>query len=116
MAKKDRSKSSAAELVTKATPDTAIVRANVNRKTITAPSFTSLYANDVQVQTTPWDIRLIFGEITDVGSPDEPNVTVRQLGEVRLSLPLAKRLAMIVVDQLKNLEQVLGQEIPIPKD
>ena len=94
-----------------------IVRANVNRLTEKSPSFVSLYANDVQVQTSPWDIRLILGEIDTMSAVgvDNPTITVRQVGELRISVQLAKRLTMILVAQLRNYEELVG-EIPLPKD
>jgi hypothetical protein len=94
--------------------DTGIIRANLNRRVTPSPTFVSLYANDVQVQTTPWDIRLVFGEIGDA-SEDGSGVDVRRLGEVRLSLPLTKKLTLILVQQLQAYEERIGQ-ISMPAD
>ncbi len=88
-----------------------IVRANVNRVVTTAPTFQSLYANDVQLQTTPWDVRLTFGEfVVESGA-----VNVKQTGEVRMSPQLAKRVALLLVSQLKKYEERFGG-IPQPGD
>lgn len=91
-----------------------IIRANINRKIVVSPTALSIYTNDVQVQTTPWDVRLILGEIAEV-SADGAAVTIRQLGDVRLSLPLTKRLTLILIQQLKAFEERFGQ-IPMPPD
>ena len=92
-----------------------MVRANVNREVITAPTFASLYANDTQVETTPWDIRLVFGEISESPTVDRPRVVVKQVGEVRMSPQHAKRITQILVKQLEHYEKTLGH-IPLPED
>jgi hypothetical protein len=92
-----------------------IIRANVNRQVVMAPTFVSLYANDVQIQTSPWDVRLIFGEIFQAPSPENPNAIVRQLGELRVSPQLAKKLAEIILGQLAIYEKRFGA-VPSPPD
>ena len=91
-----------------------IVRANVRREVFRSPSFVSLYANDTQVQTSPWDVRLIFGEIEDVAK-DPPTVNIKQGGEVRMSPQHAKRVVMLLIQQLRNYEETIGP-IPLPKE
>ena len=95
--------------------NTQIVRANINRSVEKSPSFASLYANDVQVQVTPWDVRLILGEIASVPTPEDQTVVVREVGELRLSPQLAKRLALILIEQLRHYEDRFGP-IPTPPD
>ena len=92
-----------------------IVRANINRQVVMAPTFASIYANDVQVQTTPWDIRLIFGEIFHAPSETDPNVVVRQLGELRMSPQLTKKVLEILRHQLDVYEKSFGK-IPQPRE
>jgi hypothetical protein len=89
-----------------------IVRANVNRQEVTSPTFVSIYANDISVQVSPWDVRLILGEIFQGPSDENPNVIVRQLGEVRVSPQLAKRVVSILIEQLRGYENRFG---PIPQ-
>jgi hypothetical protein len=92
-----------------------IVRANVlNREAVRSPSFVSLYSNDTQIQMTPWDVRLIFGEIEDV-KVEGPAIKIRLTGEVRMSPQHAKRVAMILIQQLRGYEETIGP-IPLPKD
>lgn len=91
-----------------------IVRANVNRNVVQSPTFASLYANDTQVQLSFWDIRLIFGVISNIPTP-ESGVQVTTVGEVRMSLQHAKRVAMILIQQLKQYEETIGP-IPTPGD
>lgn len=93
----------------------SVVRANLNRKVVQSPTFVSLYANDVQVQTSPWDVRLILGEIAGVPTPDDPTVAVRQIAELRMSPQLTKKLTIILIQQLKGYEAQFGP-IPIPQD
>ncbi len=104
------SKKQSAEMATgEVQSESPIIRANLNRETVTAPNFASLYANDTQVQVTPWDIRLIFGEITEPPTEDRPTVVVKLTGEVRMSPQHAMKLAMILLGQLKQYEQAFGQ-------
>ena len=83
------------------------------RESTKSPHFVSVYSNDVQVQTSPWDMRLMLGEMTSAPSPEDPVVRITQLAEVRLSPPLAKRLAEIMVLQIKAYEDRFG-DIPVP--
>lgn len=92
-----------------------IVRANLNRVVTNAPGFVSLYANDVQVQITPWDVRLTLGQIGDVASDGEVKISVQQIADVRLSPQLAKKLTIILLGQLQAYEERLGP-IPQPTD
>ena len=105
-----------AEYHVEAKPDVGepFVRANLNRQHEVAPNYFSVYANDVQVQSTPWDMRLILGLIMKLPTEATDTVTVSQIGEIRLSQPLAKRLTMIMIQQLQNYEKTFG-EIPLPQ-
>lgn len=94
--------------------DLKIVRANVHREIVTSPAFVSLYANDTQVQVTPWDIRLIFGVIAEPATQDRQTVVVQTVGEVRVSPQHAKAFALILLRQLKLYEDNVGP-IPLPQ-
>lgn len=94
--------------------ETQIVRANVNRELKPSPSFASYYANDTQVQTTPWDVRFMFGLITDV-IPETSTARVERIADVRISLQHAKRLLAILTDQLRQYETNVGF-IALPPD
>jgi Protein of unknown function (DUF3467) len=88
------------------------------RQITKSPDFVSIYANDVRVQTGPWDMLLILSEIshTTPGTPDEaPVLTIKQLGELRISPQLAKKLTAIMIEQLNGYEERFGA-IPGPKD
>lgn len=70
----------------------------------------------MQVMTGPWDVRINIGEVEDVQLvADKPVMTVNQLGEVRMSVQIAKRLILMLADQLKTYEAMFGQ-IPGPPD
>jgi hypothetical protein len=94
--------------------------ANVRREPLSSPerivtkspAFFSAYTNDMQVSVSPWDIRIVFGELGDLeGSVDKPRLNIKQIGEVRMSVQIAKRLAMMLMENLQNYETAMG---PIP--
>jgi hypothetical protein len=99
-----------------ATVDDTIVRANVNRQAVMSPTFATIYANDVQVQTTPWDVRLIFGEIFQAPTKDEPTAVIKQVGELRMSPQLTKKVVQILRQQLDVYERRFGQIPMVPED
>jgi hypothetical protein len=94
-----------------------IVRANVDREVAAAPTFVSLYSNDTQVQVSPWDVRLIFGMITQPPSAQQPSPTIHvtQVGEVRMSPQHAKKVVQILLAQIQGYEERIGP-IPLPGD
>lgn len=108
---------SAAVMESKVAAALEIVRANVaNRKNERSESFVSLYANDAQFQTTPWDMRITFGNIANAPSViGEGPLVVRELAEVHMSPQFAKRVAMVLLAQLKGYEQTVGT-IPLPEE
>jgi len=83
------------------------------RKVSRSAEFISIYANDIEVQTSPWDMRIVFGEVTDTKPSEEgPTVMdVTQLCLLRMSPQLAKRLAAIMQEQIQAYELQFG-EIP----
>ena len=86
------------------------------RKANRSSNFFSVYTNNLQVSTSPWDVRIVLGEVEDVQLiADKPTLTVTQLGEVRMSVQIAKQLTLMLVDQLKNYEAMFGS-IPGPKE
>jgi hypothetical protein len=92
-----------------------IIRANINRQVEESPTFASLYANDTQLQITAWDVRMIFGVIVDSPTTERQTVLVRTLGEVRMSPQHAKKVSMILTQQLKRYEENIGP-IALPPD
>ena len=92
-----------------------IVRANRDREEIRADDFASIYANDTQVQVSPWDVRLTFGLIDSprISERDAP-VRVKEVGEVRLSPQHAKAVTLILMEQLQMYEKRFGI-IPMPE-
>jgi hypothetical protein len=93
----------------------AVIETPAKRETTRSPAFVSIYVNDVQVYTSPWDMRLVLGEMGDTLVADTTSVNIKELGELRMSPQLAKKLTMIIVDQLKEYERRFG-EIPLSKD
>jgi hypothetical protein len=98
-------------------PDTneeGVVRANINRLQLPrSADFREYYANDTQIQVTPWDVRLMFGVITD--SPDPEAVAVQRVADVRLSLSHAKKIVEILAGQIKLYEARIGH-IALPTE
>src|SRR6266851_5708910 len=79
----------------------------IARETTKAEGYFSVYANDIQMQTTPWDVRLTLGEleVATKGDPTAgptPFLAVKVLGDIRISPQLAKKFAIIMMDQLKH--------------
>lgn len=108
MAKKHRVEaSSGAATVSEAPAE----ESKVHRREVTkSPDFLSIYTNDIQIQTSPWDLRISMGIIADI-SGDPPIVNVKHLADVNMSPQLAKKVAKILTDQLDIYEEQFG-EIP----
>lgn len=92
-----------------------VVKNIVKREVSKGETFFSAYANDVELQTSPWDMRFAFGQMSSHATPENPVLGVTLLGEVRISMPLAKRLALIMIDQINAYESTVGP-ISLPKD
>jgi hypothetical protein len=60
-------------------------------------------------------MRLIFGRITNSPSETDRTIAVDQVGEVRISLQHAKRLAAILSAQVQSYEAAIGP-ITIPDE
>jgi hypothetical protein len=60
-------------------------------------------------------MRLILGRVDEAATSNKPTVTIKQLGELHMSIELAKRLAMIVIGQLQAYAGRFGR-IPATKD
>jgi hypothetical protein len=84
------------------------------REITKASDFVSIYTNDVQIQTSPWDMRLTLSELGDMTLiGDKFTIQVRQLCDLRMSPQLAKQMALIMIEQLKVYEEQVGK-IPSP--
>jgi len=92
-----------------------IIRANINRLVEPAPTFVSIYTNDTQLQMTPWDLRMVFGVIAEQPTASNPKALVKTLCEVRMSPQHAKKVALILLQQLKHYEENVGK-IPQPPE
>jgi hypothetical protein len=80
------------------------------RVTTRSNLFATHYANDVQIQTSPWDFRLLFAIIQGVDTATA-TFEVEQVADVRMSPQLAKRVAAILQRQVDHYERTIG---PIP--
>jgi len=92
-----------------------IVRANIpQREETIAPGFVSIYTNDTQFLITPWDVRLTFGEISNV-SKDPPSIAIKVMAEVRMSPQHAKKVLNVLQHQIEHYEKTVGP-IPMPRE
>ena len=87
--------------------ENVVVRANVNRNVIAPADLPAFYANDTQLQMTPWDVRFMFGVIADVDA-EQSVATVQRVADVRISLQHAKRIAAILTEQIRQYEAKVG--------
>ena len=87
----------------------------IKREATRSPDFFSVYTNDIQVQTSPWDMRIILGDVAKPAAANDLMVRINQLGEVRISLQLAKRLTSILIGQIQTYEERFGS-IPSPPE
>lgn len=93
-----------------------IRRANLARNVVTVENFESYYTNDIQLQTTPWDVRIVIGRIADLGLNEaDSSATIHRLAEIHMSPQMAKKLTLLLINQLRTYEERMG-EIPQPKD
>ena len=106
MQKKSKRQLSAASIV----PVPHVTARPLTREIVRSPGYVSIYSNDVQVQTSPWDLRLIFSELSDQPTPE--SITVNQLAELRVSPQLAKKLTMVMIQLLTEYEEEFGK-IPL---
>ena len=85
----------------------------VVRHVLRSPDFKAYYANETQIQTGPWDVRLVFST-TELDEADSVRtLTSRQVAEVRMSHQMAMTVVEILTGQLKGFEQKVGK-IPMP--
>jgi len=79
-------------------------------ESVRADKFVSGYANYVEVQKTPWDFRLTFGEIL---TADREKLTVSEFASIVMSPQHAKSLLPLLIQQLAAYENEYGP-IPVP--
>ena len=77
-------------------------------ESVRSEKFVSGYANYVGVTTTPWDVRLNFGEIV-TATPEK--LAVIEFASVVMSPQHAKSLLLVLAQQLAEYEKQHG---PIP--
>jgi hypothetical protein len=75
-----------------------------------AERFFSIYTNSVQLEMTPWDLKFLFGTMTEA---TEQRLVVEDSCEVFMSPQHAKVLATLLVNNLKQYEDRFGK-IPGP--
>ncbi len=79
--------------------------------------FFSVYVNEVQVQTGPWDIRIIVGETgSDAAEIKTDEAKTEVLGELRMSPQLAKKVVEILIGQLAIYEKKFGKIPVVPPE
>ena len=93
-----------------------IVRANIKRNIERSEDFVDLYANDAQFQTTPWDIRVTFGRIVNTPNTADMSIKVKEIADLHMSPVFAKRVAMVLIGQIRHYEQTIGPIPVLPED
>jgi hypothetical protein len=90
-------------------------RVTIDRKNIPrSPNFVDIYANDTYVQTSQWDMRLMFAILTEQGT-DQGTPAPLRIADVRLSLQHAKRVAQLMTMQIAQYERDFGPlAVPVP--
>jgi hypothetical protein len=90
-----------------------MVTAKIERNVEVSPSAITIYANDTQLQTSPWDVRFQFGLVQglDVG---KKVITIQHLADIRMSPQHAKRVLEILGQQIATYEKNFGA-IPQPE-
>ena len=85
-------------------------------KVLKSPNFVDIYANDTYIQTSPWDVRLMFAVMSEHG-PDQSVPSPIRVADVRLSLHHAKKVAQLLTEQIQNYERANGTlALPTPQD
>jgi hypothetical protein len=79
-----------------------------------SPTFVSIYANNVNFVTTPWDFELLFGQTV----PEDPsNIHIAVQAMVTVSPQMAKALATSLIQNVRAYEQQFGEirYTPLPQ-
>jgi hypothetical protein len=75
-----------------------------------AANYFSAYANSVQLETTPWDMKFVFGLISEA---TDQKLVIEDQCEVLLSPQHAKVFAAVLIRNIKQYEEKFGK-IPGP--
>lgn len=70
-------------------------------------AFVDIYANDTYLQLTPWDVRLMFSVLTELGEDQNKPIPMRVV-DVRMSLHHAKRVAQLLSASIERYEKEYG--------
>ena len=85
-----------------------VVRAvNMERVVSEDPNYAEFYANDTQIQTSVFDVQLMFGVIAQVSLKDK-TAFIRRVACVRMSLHHAKSVAALLSEQIRRYEAQVG--------
>jgi hypothetical protein len=79
-------------------------------ETVLAEKFVKVYANAVNLEMTPWDFSLLFGEL----KKSNDKVVIEHSVGIIMSPQHAKALAGVLLNQLKEYEKRIG-EIKLPE-
>lgn len=79
--------------------------------TIRTDNFVRAYANAANLEVTPWDFKLVFGELKKIS---DGKTVIEQSVEVTMSPQHAKALAGILSANVREYEKSVG-EIKLPQ-
>jgi len=96
-------------------PDTAIKSETQQQQpqeleTVRSEKFIKIYANAANLEMTPWDFNIIFGEL----KKSNDKVVIEQSVAITMSPQHAKALAGVLVGHVKQYEKMVG-EINLPQ-
>jgi hypothetical protein len=89
-------------------PDNEQPKAKAKDEYRLAPDALNYYANNVRFETTPWDLRLLFGELA--GNLPTGGSIVEQKAVIKLSWAQAKVMAIFLAINVADHEAALGAE------
>jgi hypothetical protein len=88
-------------------------KTNIPTPTV-SPAYVSYYANSIKLMATPFDVRLIFGELGP--GRDFPTVVDEQKVSIVMSYEHAKAMMLILAKNLQNREKAFGPIASVPTD
>ena len=77
--------------------------------TVRADKFVRIYSNSANMEVTPWDFKIIFGEL----KRSEGKMVIEQSVEIAMSPQHAKALADVLSSNVREYEKSIG-EIKLP--
>jgi hypothetical protein len=88
-------------------------KSSKGRRTVTrakSPAFVTIYANNVELNVSPWDFKFRLGHVSDI---TDELFSVEETAHVYMSPPHAKAFLKILSGALKKYEETFGKIIDV---